>query len=126
MQGTNATDNTLLGERHRSDDRGGSYGFWTEDLHDCEMSGPDKRYFRVTNFVMPNLSAFGGSTVGDGYSVHWHVPIDDTHHWKYVFMFSRTKPLDPELRNKSRAELTADYRLPRAMRPTATNRTASR
>jgi hypothetical protein len=58
---------------------------------------------------MPNLSAFGGSTVGDGHAVHWHVPIDDTHHWKYVFMFSRTKPLDPELRNKSRSELTADY-----------------
>jgi hypothetical protein len=62
---------------------------------------------------MPNLAAFGGSTVGDGYAVHWHVPIDDTHHWKYVFMFSRTKPLDAELRNKSRSELTADYRLTR-------------
>src|SRR4029453_5816876 len=62
---------------------------------------------------MPNLAAFGGSTVGDGYAVHWHVPIDDTHHWKYIFMFSRSKALDDELRNKSRAELTPDYRLTR-------------
>jgi hypothetical protein len=48
--------------------------------------------------------------VGDGYSVHWHVPIDDTHHWKYIFMFSRSKTLDEELRNKNRVELTPDYR----------------
>src|SRR5437867_13355568 len=35
------------------------------------------------------------------------------HHWKYIFMFRRTKPLDSELRNKSRSELTADYRMTR-------------
>ncbi|HWO40592.1 MAG TPA: Rieske 2Fe-2S domain-containing protein [Candidatus Eisenbacteria bacterium] len=68
-------------------------------------------YLRITNFVMPNLSAFGGSTVGEGYAVHWHVPIDDTRHWKYVFMFSRERALAPELLAKSRAELGADYRL---------------
>jgi hypothetical protein len=67
----------------------------------------------VTNFVMPNLAAFGGSTVGEGYSVHWHVPIDDTSHWKYVLMFSREKALPPELVNKSRAELDANFRLTR-------------
>jgi len=75
--------------------------------------GPDNCYFRVTNFILPNLSAFGGSTVGEGYSVHWHVPIDDTYHWKYLFMFSKTKPLDPELRDKNRVEVTPDYRLTR-------------
>ena len=108
VKGSNATDNTLLAndiaptiEVEVTD-----FGLRIYTLRDA---GSDKRYFRVTNFVMPNLSAFGGSTVGDGYAVHWHVPIDDTHHWKYVFMFSRTKPLDPELRNKSRSELTADY-----------------
>jgi hypothetical protein len=62
---------------------------------------------------MPNVSVFGGSSVGNGYSIHWHVPIDDTHHWKYLFAFSREKPLDEFMRTRSRAELTGDYRLTR-------------
>jgi phthalate 4,5-dioxygenase len=82
-------------------------------IYTTRDAGPGQCYFRVTNFIMPNLSAFGGSTVGDGYSVHWHVPVDDTHHWKYLFMFSRTEPLSQELRDKNRAELTPDYRLTR-------------
>ncbi len=82
-------------------------------IYTTRDAGADKRYLRVTNFVMPNLSAFGGSTVGDGYAVHWHVPIDDHHHWKYIFAFSRDKALDEFLRTRSRVELTADYRLAR-------------
>ena len=94
-------------------------------IYTLRDAGADKRYFRVTNFVMPNLSAFGGSTVGDGYAVHWHVPIDDTHHWKYLFMFSRTRHLDP-----SSAHAIAPNSQPiiisRVTRVTAFNRTASR
>ena len=112
VPGTDTTDNTLLGnditpaiEVELTD-----FGLRIGSLR---ASGEDKTYLRVTNFVMPNLAAFGGSTVGEGYSVHWHVPIDDTSHWKYVFMFSREKPLPPELVNKSRAELGADFRLSR-------------
>lgn len=112
VQGANVTDNTLLGN-----DIAPTIEVEVTDfgLRICTLrkAGSDKHYLRVTNFVMPNLAAFGGSTVGDGYAVHWHVPVDDTHHWKYVFMFSKTKPLDAELRNKSRSELTADYRLTR-------------
>ena len=108
VPGGNATDNTLLGN-----DIAPTIEVEVQDfgvrIYTLRNAGPDKLYLRVTNFVLPNLSAFGGSTVGDGYAVHWHVPIDDTHHWKYIFMFSRTKPLDSELRNKSRSELTADY-----------------
>jgi hypothetical protein len=74
-------------------------------------AGSGKSYLRITNFIMPNLSAFGGSTVGEGYAVHWHVPINDTCHWKYVFMFSREKALSEELRKKHRADITPDYRL---------------
>lgn len=73
-----------------------------------------KSYLRITNFVFPNVAAFGGSTVGEGYSVHWHVPIDDVSHWKYIFMFSRERALEPPLRERNRAELTADYRLTRS------------
>ncbi len=112
VKGSDTTDNTLL-----ANDIAPTIEVEVTDfglrIHTLRNAGPDKHYFRVTNFVMPNLSAFGGSTVGDGYAVHWHVPIDDTHHWKYIFMFSRTKPLDPELRNKNRSEITADYRLAR-------------
>jgi len=112
VPGGNATDNTLLGN-----DIAPTIEVEVQDfgvrIYTLRNAGTDKLYLRVTNFVLPNLSAFGGSTVGDGYAVHWHVPIDDTHHWKYIFMFSRTKPLDSELRNKSRSELTADYRMTR-------------
>jgi phthalate 4,5-dioxygenase len=112
VPGSNVTDNTLLGN-----DIAPTIEVEIKDyglrIYTLRNAGPDKRYLRVTNFVMPNLSAFGGTTVGDGYAVHWHVPIDDTHHWKYIFMFSRSKPLDDELRNRSRAELTPEYRLMR-------------
>ena len=112
VPGTDTTDNTLLGK-----DIAPAIEVELTDfgLRICSLraSGADKTYLRVTNFVMPNLAAFGGSTVGEGYSVHWHVPIDDTSHWKYVFMFSREKALPPELVNKSRAELDTDFRLTR-------------
>jgi phenylpropionate dioxygenase-like ring-hydroxylating dioxygenase large terminal subunit len=87
------------------------YGLRICTLRDA---GAGARYLRVTNFIMPNLSAFGGSTVGEGYAVHWHVPIDDQTHWKYIFMFSRKRPIAPELREKNRADLAPDYRLARS------------
>jgi len=112
VAGTNDTDNALLRKdiAPTIEVEVTDYGL---RIYTTRNAGSDKCYFRVTNFVMPNLSAFGGSTVGDGYSVHWHVPVDDTHHWKYLFMFSKTKPLTQELRDKNRAEVTPDYRLTR-------------
>jgi hypothetical protein len=112
VPGSDATDNTLLG-----DDIAPTIEVEVTDyglrIFTLRGAGRDKRYVRVTNFVMPNLAAFGGSTVGAGYSVHWHVPIDDVSHWKYTFAFSREKPLDDFLRNRNRSELGADYRLTR-------------
>ena len=112
VAGTNDTDNALLRKdiAPTIEVEVTDYGL---RIYTTRNAGLDKCYFRVTNFIMPNLAAFGGSTVGDGYSVHWHVPIDDTHHWKYLFMFSRAKPLNPELQGKNRAEVTPDYRLTR-------------
>ena len=112
VAGTNDTDNTLLRKdiAPNIEVEVTDYGL---RIYTTRDAGPGQCYFRVTNFIMPNLSAFGGSTVGEGYSIHWHVPIDDTHHWKYLFMFSRTKPLSQELRDKNRAELSPDYRLTR-------------
>ena len=73
----------------------------------------DKAYLRVSYFILPNLSAFPGQTGGEGYSVNWHVPIDDTHHWKYTFVYSSGGPLQEKLLNRERSELTSDYRLVR-------------
>jgi phthalate 4,5-dioxygenase len=78
--------------------------------------GAEGTYVRITNFVMPNLSAIVGNQgrVGAGYSIHWHVPIDDTHHWRYEITFARSAPLDKEaLRAEIAAELTPDRRLVR-------------
>ncbi len=73
----------------------------------------DQSYLRVSYFILPNLSAFPGQTGGEGYSINWHVPIDDTHHWKYTFVYSAGPPLKTELLNGERSELSPDYRLMR-------------
>jgi phthalate 4,5-dioxygenase oxygenase subunit len=112
VQGSEDSDNSLLGKD----------GVPTIDVeltdfglrvYTIRAAASDKCYLRITNFLFPNASAFGGSTIGEGYSVHWHVPIDDASHWKYIFMFSRERPLSEELRNWSRIELTSDYTLTR-------------
>jgi hypothetical protein len=72
-----------------------------------------KKYLRVSYFILPNLSAFPGQTGGDGYSVNWHVPIDDRRHWKYTFVYSARSPLQKEAVGRERSELTSDYRLMR-------------
>ena len=112
VQSVNMSDNKLLARdvAPTIEVEVTNYGLRISTLRDASA---DKRYLRVTNFVMPNLAAFGGSTVGDGYAAHWHVPIDDHHHWKYIFAFSRSNQLDEFLRTRSRADLTADYRLTR-------------
>ena len=74
--------------------------------------GSDKKDLRIWNFVLPNLTIFpGGVQSQAGYSVNWHVPVDDTHHWKYTFMFNREAPLDMEIVKRSRPETTSDYQL---------------
>ncbi len=73
--------------------------------------GPDKHDLRYQNFVLPSLATFPGGQQGwGGYSCNWHVPIDDTHHWKYTFTFNREKPLDKELMRRGRADMTADFK----------------
>jgi phenylpropionate dioxygenase-like ring-hydroxylating dioxygenase large terminal subunit len=112
VPGTVATDNSLLGKdiAPTIEVEVTDYGLRIYTVRGAESN---KTYLRVTNFIMPNLSAFGGSTVGEGYAVHWHVPIDDRCHWKYIFMFSRVASLSEELRKKHRADITPDYRLSR-------------
>lgn len=65
-------------------------------IYTIRDTGNGTSYVRTSNFVMPNLAAFPGETQGDGYSVNWHVPITDTSHWKYLFTFVESQPLDRE------------------------------
>lgn len=74
----------------------------------------NQAYLRVSYFILPCLSAFPGQTGGEGYSVNWHVPIDDTRHWKYTFVYSSGTPLQKELVDRERSELGPDFRLVRS------------
>jgi phthalate 4,5-dioxygenase len=63
-------------------------------------------YVRVTNFIMPSCSSFVGAPrvdpqvlapdENDGCQHHWHVPVDDEHHWKYLIAYRESGPVDPE------------------------------
>jgi phthalate 4,5-dioxygenase oxygenase subunit len=76
--------------------------------------GPGEIYVRTSNFIMPNLSSFPGQTGGEGYSVNWHVPVDDTHHWKYMISFSRARALNKEeMHRPYAAMMTPDHRFVR-------------
>jgi phthalate 4,5-dioxygenase oxygenase subunit len=52
-----------------------------------------RTFFRVTNFVLPNMATIPGPMSGDGYNLYCHVPIDDTHHWRYDIVFRRSAPM---------------------------------
>jgi nitrite reductase/ring-hydroxylating ferredoxin subunit len=69
-----------------------------------EPSGP---FVQSKNFVMPLTCAVGGGPVptGDGYLMNWHVPIDDTRHWRYSMAFKRSGPIDPRY-TQARASVT--------------------
>lgn len=73
--------------------------------------GPDRYHLYITDFVVPNFTAFpGGSRGKGGYMVNWHAPIDDTHHWKYTFMFTRQGAFDKERLRVSHSRRMTDYR----------------
>lgn len=70
-------------------------------------------FFRVTNFVFPNMATIPGPMSGDGYNLYCHVPIDDTHHWRYDIVFRRSAPMEEkDIRRNQEIldELNPDYR----------------
>jgi phenylpropionate dioxygenase-like ring-hydroxylating dioxygenase large terminal subunit len=73
---------------------------------------------RCSQFVIPTTCAVGGGPVppGDGYLMNWHIPIDDTHHWRFSMAFKRSGPLD--LRHHAeRASVTdSEFRFVRNLR----------
>ena len=91
-------------------------------------TGAGEKYVRVSNFIMPNGSAFPAGQVVDPkqqqidenlhYSLHFHVPIDDVNHWKYRVMFRLDGPVDVEFLERSQNDFTAEssYERKRAAR----------
>ena len=84
----------------------------------------DKKLVRITNFIMPNSSAFDGVPLFNprktshqpnlGYQMHWHVPIDDGAHWKYTVLYRYTGPIDKEfVTSVFFGDLDKTYRSPR-------------
>ncbi len=86
---------------------------WGVRIYAIRDAGTDSQYVRLTNTVLPNFTCFRGSEgeKSDGYSVNWHVSIDDTHHWKYTFMFRGDKPIDQSSVSGARADATPDYHM---------------
>jgi phthalate 4,5-dioxygenase oxygenase subunit len=58
-------------------------------------NAPEGTYVKVENFVLPGFSAVPGAVYArGGYQVNWHVPINDTSHWKYFILFRRGEEFD--------------------------------
>lgn len=75
-------------------------------------------FLRLTNYVFPNMNAFpggvGGTPADQGHGMHWHVPIDDTHHWKYQLTTVWAGSLDKTKLNAGNGgDLKPDYHLHR-------------
>jgi len=67
----------------------------------CRRIGPDSIYLRVSNIVMPchGFIPTGGIKGNpDGYTIHSHVPVDDTHSIRFNIHFRRNRPIELEER----------------------------
>jgi phenylpropionate dioxygenase-like ring-hydroxylating dioxygenase large terminal subunit len=61
-------------------------------------AGDGQRYVRINNFIMPNKVAAVGNEgrTGEGYTFHWHVPVDDESHVRFDVFFNRVRPAERE------------------------------
>jgi nitrite reductase/ring-hydroxylating ferredoxin subunit len=75
------------------------------------------RFVRVLNFVMPSIAIVPGLAGAEGYTMNWHVPIDDTTHWKWQLTYWHSPPPGlEEARRQHELETTADGRMVRNAR----------
>lgn len=78
----------------------------------CRRIGPDTVYLRVSNIVMPChgfIPTGGINGNAEGYTIHSHVPIDDTHSMRYNIHFRRNRPIEPEERQHDE-EIGPDFK----------------
>lgn len=68
-------------------------------------AGPGKRYLRITNFILPDMATIIGNEgrIGEGYGIHWHVPVDDQHHLRIDCAFNRVRPPNKEFSDRTMA-----------------------
>jgi len=61
-------------------------------------AGDGARYVRINNFIMPNKVGSIGNEgrVGEGHTIHWHVPVDDENHVRFDIFFNRVRPIARE------------------------------
>ncbi|WP_328916379.1 MULTISPECIES: Rieske 2Fe-2S domain-containing protein [unclassified Streptomyces] len=80
----------------------------------------DALLVRVSNFITPNASSFPTPACEPGgYQLHWHVPVDDSTHVKFVVQFTVGAPIDRDRAVRfDPEEMNGDYSLKR----TAANR----
>lgn len=100
-EGAGISSNTLFGrdQSPRLEVEETDYGV---RIFSVRTASPSETYLRVTNFIYPN--GFGIPTQGG-----WHVPIDDTHHWKFQ-IYRGSSPLDlPRMKRDMLQTMTPDY-----------------
>ncbi len=84
----------------------------------CRMIAPDTVYLRVSNIVMPchGFIPTGGIKGNpEGYTIHSHVPIDDSHSMRYNIHFRRNRPIEDSERQHE-DEIGSDFRKVRNLR----------
>ena len=79
-------------------------------LRATAQSEDDVAAGQARTFMMPSVCAMAGVGM-DGYAIHWHVPIDDTHHWRFVIAVRRDAPITDEDARRNGAEGAPPYRL---------------
>jgi phthalate 4,5-dioxygenase oxygenase subunit len=83
-------------------------------IHSVRRVDDHSVYLRINNYVYPNITVIGGETEKHGHTIHWHVPIDDEHNFRYHIVYSNTKPLNKEaLREACVSKTDGKYRLVR-------------
>jgi len=81
-------------------------------LRPTGKGGGDSPPGQSRTFMMPSLCAVSAADM-DGYVVHWHVPIDDTHHWRFVTAVRRDAAITDEDAQRNGAVGVPGYRLER-------------
>ncbi len=77
----------------------------------CRKADNDTIYLRVSNIVLPChgfIPTGGLKGNAEGYTIHSHVPIDDTRSMRYNIHFRRSRPIHAEERQHER-EIEANF-----------------